>query len=168
MFSDSKRRLLENVFHAYIQLFSAAHCLKVSSSSNDTLHSNVLVVVLGRFSLRLWHEIGTLNREVSGYRIHPDYAHGITFDSDLAILNLRTPVEYNPFIKPICLWSGSTDLENVVNKIGYVVGWCQDEFGNTYTSEPRISRASIVSQVRIFIDSEPVFSLSVFIAIRSM
>jgi len=60
MFSDTERRLLENVFHAYIQLFSAAHCLKVSSSSNDTLPSNVLVVALGRFSLRQWRENGTL------------------------------------------------------------------------------------------------------------
>jgi len=165
MFSDTERRLLENVFHAYIHLFSAAHCLKVSLSNNDTLHSNVLVVAFGRFSLREWREYGTLNREVLAYRIHPDYAHGNTADSDLAILILRTPVEYNPFIKPICLWSGSIDLQNVVSKIGYVVGWGQDEFGNPYTSEPRMAMAPIVSQVRIFIDSEPVSSLSVFFAI---
>jgi len=162
MFSDTERRLLENMFHAYIH-FSAAHCLKLSFSNNDTLHSNVLVVALGRFSLRQWRERGTLNREVSSYRIHPDYAHENTADSDLAILILRTPVEYNPFIKPICLWSGSIDLQNIIGKIGYVVGWGKDEFGNPYTLEPRMARASIVSQVRI-IANEPVFSFSVSFA----
>jgi len=151
----------------YIHLFSAAHCLKVSLFKNDTLHSNVLMVSLGRFNLYHWHENGSLDRQVSGYKIHPDYAHRNTADSDLAILILRTPIEYNSFIKPICLWSGPIDLQNVVNKIGYVVGWGQDKLGNPYTSEPRIVRAPIVSQVRIFIDSEPVFSLSVFFAIRS-
>jgi len=145
-----------------IDLFSAAHCLEMSSS-NNALHSNV-VVVFGRFSLRQWRENDTLNREVSGYRIHPDYAHGNAADSDLAILILRMPIEYNSFIKPICLWSGSTDLQNVVSKIGYVVRWDQDNFN---TSVPRIVKAPIVSQVKIFIDSEPVFSLSVSFAIRS-
>jgi len=150
-----------------IHLFSAAHCLKVSSYSNDTLRSNVLMVSLGRFSLYHWHENGTLNRQVSGYRIHPDYAHESNADSDLAILILITPIEYNPFMKPICLWSDPIDLQNVVNKIGYVVRWGQDKFGQPYTSGPRIVRASIVSQVRIFID-EPVFSLSVSFSIQSM
>jgi len=156
-----------------IHLFSAAHCLKVSSYSNDTLRSNVLMVSFGPFSSRRWRENETLNREVLGYTIHPDYVNRNTADSDLAILTLRMPVEYNSFIKPICLWSGSIDLQNVVSKIGYVVGWGiwggalgRDLLGNLRMSEPRIARAPIVSQVRIFIDSEPVFSLFVSFAIR--
>jgi len=150
-----------------IHLFSAAHCLKVSFSNNDIFYSNVLMVSLGRFSLYHWRENGSLNREVSDYMIHPDYAHGITADSDLAILILRKPVEYNPFIKPICLWSGSIDLQNVVSKIGYVVEWGREAFGDLYMSEPRLAKVLIMSQVRIFIDSESVFSLSVSFAIRS-
>jgi len=143
-----------------IHLFSAAHCL---NSSDGTLHPNV-VVGFGRSSLLQWHKNKTLNREVSDYRIHPDYMNGISADSDLAILILRMPIEYNLFIKPICLWSGSIDLQNIVNKIGYVAAWDLDNF---YSSVPRIMKAPIVSQVKIFIDSEPVFSFSVSFAIRS-
>ncbi|XP_024871500.1 uncharacterized protein LOC112454375 [Temnothorax curvispinosus] len=127
-------------------VITAAHCLKLSLSSNDTVHPNVLVVALGRFRLRQWRELGTVNREVASFKIHPNYTHEATGDSDLAILTLRTPVEFSHFIKPICLWFGSTNLEDIVNKIGWVVGWGEDEEGRTYTELPRVAREPIVSQ----------------------
>lgn len=146
---------------SYIRFpFIAAHCLKFNFTSNETIHSNVLVVALGRFSLHHFHEGGTANREVANYTIHPDYAHETTGDSDLAILILRTPVEYSHFIKPICLWSGSLSLQNVVSRRGYVVGWGQDEFGNPYTEEPRMARMPIVSHVGTFTRVDFPFSVN--------
>ncbi|XP_011057447.1 PREDICTED: LOW QUALITY PROTEIN: serine protease gd-like, partial [Acromyrmex echinatior] len=124
-------------------ILTAAHCLKLNFSSNFDIPPNVLVVALGRFNLRQWRERGTINREVASYTIHPNYTHEESGDSDLAILTLRTTVEYNLFIKPICLWTGSNNLDEVVNRIGYVVGWGQDEFGNPYTAEPRMARVPI-------------------------
>jgi len=127
-------------------LFIAGHCLKFNN--NDTIPSNVLMVALGRFKLHQWRGEGTVNREVASYKIHPDYAHAITGDSDLAILILRTPVEYSPFIKPICLWSGTTSLQNVVGRTGYLVGWGRDQLGYPYTEDPRMAKVPIVSNVR--------------------
>lgn len=125
-------------------VLTAGHCLK-SFESNETILPNVLAVALGRFNLFGFREVGTVNREVASYTIHPDYVHDTTGDSDLAILNLRRPVEYNPFIKPICLWSGSSDLHDVVRRRGYVVGWGKDEFGHRYTDHPRMAIMPIVS-----------------------
>lgn len=130
-------------------LFIAAHCLKLNRLSNDTIHPNVLLVALGRFNLREWRETGTETREVKSYKIHPEFAHTDSGDSDIAILVLRTSVDYSPVIKPICLWTGSINLENIIGKTGIVVGWGIDESGN-YTTEPRMVRVPIVSQVRIF------------------
>lgn len=107
-----------------------------------------MLVSLGRYRLREWYETGSVNREIASYTIHPDYTHQGTGDSDLAILILRTPVEFSPTIKPICLWSGSITLQSVVNKSGYVVGWGRDELGNPHLAEPRMARVPIVSQVR--------------------
>lgn len=138
--------------------FIAAHCLKLELTSNDTIPPTVLVVALGRFNLHEFREEGTINREVASYRIHQDYAHSTNGDSDLAVLILRTPIVYNPFIRPVCLWSQSSNLQEVVNKVGYVVGWGQDESGNPYTEEPRMSMMPIVSAVRIlrkFFDFPP-------------
>lgn len=111
-------------------------------------------MALGRFNLRQWRERGAVNREVASYKIHPDYAHTTTGDSDLAILTLRTPVEFSPFIRPICLWFDSTNLQNVIDKIGSVVGWGEDELGHPYTEAPRMARVPIVSQVRTLISNE--------------
>ncbi|KAG5330455.1 GD protease, partial [Acromyrmex heyeri] len=137
-------------------ILTAAHCLKLNFSSNFDIPPNVLVVALGRFNLRQWRERGTINREVASYTIHPNYTHEDSGDSDLAILTLRTTVEYSLFIKPICLWTGSNNLDEVVNRIGYVVGWGQDEFGNPYTAEPRMARVPIVSEVTC-LRSHPIF-----------
>ncbi|XP_011867333.1 PREDICTED: proclotting enzyme-like [Vollenhovia emeryi] len=131
-------------------VLTAAHCLKLSLTNNDTILPNLLEVALGRFHLRQFREKGTVNREIASYKIHPDYVHAATGDSDLAILTLRMPVEFSAFIKPICLWSKSTDLQDIHNKVGYVVGWGQDEHGNRYTEEPRMATMPIVSQVRTF------------------
>lgn len=140
---------MENIFHAYI-FFAAAQCLKLSETSNITIHPNVLVVALGRFNLRQWRERGAINREVENFTIHPDYAHTINADSDLAVLTLRTSVEFSPFIRPICLWSGSSDIQSVVNNTGWVVGWGEDELGRPYTEDPRMIRMPIINNVRIF------------------
>ncbi|XP_011858837.1 PREDICTED: serine protease gd-like, partial [Vollenhovia emeryi] len=112
---------------------------------NDTVPPNMLAVVVGRFNLQLVQ----LNRDViprvKSYMIHPDYVHDrFTSDSNLAILTLWTPVEFNPFIRPICLWSGSPNLDTVVNRTGYVVGWGKEKFGNI--EEQRVKWATIVSQ----------------------
>lgn len=127
-------------------VLTAAHCLKHNTTSNNDIPSNVLTVALGRFKLHQWREEGTLNLYVASYKIHPDYAHSSSGDSDMAILILRTPAEYNPFIKPICLWSGPIELQSVVDRSGFVVGWGQDELGHPYTEDPRMVKAPIVSQ----------------------
>lgn len=108
-----------------------------------------MVVSLGRYRLRDFLEAGSVNMEIARYTIHPDYLHQETGDSDLAILVLRNPVEFSPTIKPICMWNGPIDLQSAINKIGYVVGWGRDEFGNPYLAEPRMAKVPIVSQVKL-------------------
>lgn len=125
---------------------TAAHCFKLDVQNNVNIPPSAMLVSLGRYRLREWYETGSVNREIASYTIHPDYTHQGTGDSDLAILILRTPVEFSPTIKPICLWSGSITLQSVVNKSGYVVGWGRDELGNPHLAEPRMARVPIVSQ----------------------
>ncbi|XP_011057378.1 PREDICTED: transmembrane protease serine 11D-like isoform X1 [Acromyrmex echinatior] len=125
-------------------VLTAGHCLTFNST--ETIPSNVLIVALGRFKLHEWKE-GTVNRKIASYKVHPDYVHtGTTSDSDLAILILRTAVEYSPSIRPVCLWSSnSTNLQNIIGKTGYIVGWGEDEAGHPYTEEPRMAKVSIAS-----------------------
>ncbi|XP_012521487.1 serine protease gd isoform X2 [Monomorium pharaonis] len=133
-------------------IITAGHCMK--EFLNDTVDPDDLFVAFGKLNSRHWRDKGTIIREVGDYEIHPDYAHAATADSDLAILMLRTPVDFSPFIKPICLWFGPFNLQNVIGRTGYVVGWgespTQTEVGfsgfNPYIDEPRMARMPIVSQ----------------------
>lgn len=112
------------------------------------LPAGSFLVSLGRYRLRDWREKGSENREIIEYKVHPDFVAGGNADADLAILMLRERVEFNSMIKPICLWSGSSLLLNVVGKVGYVVGWGRDELGNPYVQEPRQIKVPIVAQVK--------------------
>ncbi|GAB1861510.1 Serine protease gd [Camponotus japonicus] len=132
-------------------IITAARCLSLDGQMN--ISPNAILVSLGRYRLFSWNEAGSLNREIASYTLHPDYNYrSISGDSDLAILTLKTPVEFSPTIKPICMWYTSADLQRVVNKTGYVVGW---GFGNVawnepYVYEPRMAKAPIVSQETCF------------------
>ncbi|XP_024871471.1 serine protease gd-like [Temnothorax curvispinosus] len=129
-------------------ILTAAKCLQLSKSKNDIANPYKLEVALGQFELRQPGStvVGNVTRKVASYKIHPDFNIDAS-DSDLAILILETPVEFSPFIKPICLWSGSTNLENVVGRTGYVVGWLINEPNSPIlVSEPRMLRIPIVNQ----------------------
>ncbi|KOC62369.1 Serine protease gd [Habropoda laboriosa] len=126
-----------------IHVITAAHCFQ---DGDIKLPAGTLTVSLGRYRLKNWREKGSVNREVAGYNLHPDYNASGNADADLAVLILRERVEYNVVIKPICLWSGPNSLSTVVGKVGHVVGWGRDESGNRNTEEPRQTAAPIVSQ----------------------
>ncbi|XP_039315599.1 limulus clotting factor C [Solenopsis invicta] len=127
-------------------ILTAAHCLKLDNS-NDTFPPNVLKVALGQFNLTHWREKESTTRDVANYMIHPNYAHSFNGDSDLAILILRKTIDYNDYIKPICLWSGATTLQHTIGQMGYVVGWGFDEDNNRFTEDPRLAKLRIVSQM---------------------
>ncbi|OAD52709.1 Serine protease gd [Eufriesea mexicana] len=124
-------------------VITAAHCTKFDKAD---LHPSSFMVALGRYRLRDWNEKDSVNREVAEYKVHPNYNMDDNADSDLAVFILKQRVEYSAVIRPICLWSGSSELENVVGMIGSVVGWGQDELGNRYVQEPRLSKSPIISQ----------------------
>ncbi|XP_012542534.2 serine protease gd isoform X2 [Monomorium pharaonis] len=132
-------------------IISAAQCLKVPHiRTNDTIDTDLLLVSLGRHNVYYdAGEDGAINRKVASYMIHPDYVHAASADSDLAILVLKEPIEFSSLIKPICLWFGSPNLQNIINKKGYLVGWGSDGKAS-YTYYPRMTRVPIVSQETCF------------------
>ncbi|XP_011863013.1 PREDICTED: serine protease gd-like [Vollenhovia emeryi] len=126
-------------------VLTAGYCMKLYLlGNNETVPVDILEVVLGRYNLDPLRGDGSANRKVASYVIHPDYVHFIKASSDLAVLTLTNVVEFNPLIRPICLWSGSSKLEDVVSRTGYVVGWGGDKFRNV--NDQRMVRTTIVSQ----------------------
>ncbi|XP_011858838.1 PREDICTED: serine protease gd-like [Vollenhovia emeryi] len=86
------------------------------------------------------------------YNIHPECTSESNADSDIAILILKQPIEFSPIIKPICLWSGSFSLDDVVNRTRYIVGWGEDALGRFYVHEQRMTRETCLRNNRSFDD----------------
>lgn len=68
--------------------------------------------------------VGTI-RSPKTYTIHPEYDKRATYDSDIALIELDSALEYTDFIRPICLKSASYNdktLLEPINKVKLVVG----------------------------------------------
>ncbi|XP_011859650.1 PREDICTED: serine protease gd-like [Vollenhovia emeryi] len=126
-------------------ILTAGRC--VMYNSNRTIPAKVLEVIVGHIDLSKIRRDGIANPEVAGYVIHPDFVYKDNSASfDVAVLTLKKPIEFNPLIKPICLWYGSNVLDDIVQETGYVVGWGEDMSGRRNVREQRIVKVKIVSQ----------------------
>lgn len=58
--------------------------------------------------------------------IHKDYK-APTFENDIAILELETPIERQPHVVPICMPKDNN--EEFLGRMGIVTGWGRLEYG---------------------------------------
>lgn len=61
-------------------------------------------------------------------------------------------------IRPICLWTDSTDLRFIVGQSGIISGWGADEQGRTFTPVPKKVDTKIVSDGEC-LRSSPAYSM---------
>jgi len=100
-------------------LISDRHVLTAAHCQPGFLGS--LLVVLGDFDLTATSEPNTpVERNVKRVVIHRDYVER-TFENDLAILELESPVEFQPYIVPICLPKAAEG--DFSNQKAIVTGW---------------------------------------------
>ncbi|XP_017022879.1 serine protease gd [Drosophila kikkawai] len=105
-------------------VISSAHCFRLF---NMRYTSNEVLVFLGRHNLKNWNEEGSLAAPVDGIYIHPDYNSQLSsYDADIAVIMLKDEVRFNTFIRPACLWSGSSKAEYIFGEHGLVIGWSFD------------------------------------------
>ncbi|XP_041566648.1 serine protease gd isoform X2 [Drosophila elegans] len=144
-------------------VISSAHCFKLF---NKRYSSNEVLVFLGRHNLKNWNEEGSLAAPVDGLYIHPDFNSQLSsYDADIAVIMLKDEVRFNTFIRPACLWSGSSKAEYIVGEHGIVIGWSFDRSNRTQdqkpsaamgkktakdTSTPKVVRAPVVGNSECF------------------
>ncbi|XP_064620658.1 elastase-1-like [Lineus longissimus] len=98
-------------------ILSAAHCFK-------TRRTDQFKVVVGEHSqhMREGTEAGHL---VERLVIHERWAGQATDDHDIALLKLQTPINFNDYVKPVCLASGYNEFEG--HSDCWVSGWGQTQ-----------------------------------------
>ncbi|XP_061765406.1 serine protease 27-like [Nerophis ophidion] len=93
-------------------VMSAAHCF----FSNDP---SGLSVSLGRLNLQGINP-NEVSRIVDTVILHPDY-NSVTFDNDIALLRLLSPVTFTDYIRPVCLAASSSNF--ISGTDSWVTGW---------------------------------------------
>ncbi|XP_073828322.1 gastrulation-defective isoform X2 [Musca autumnalis] len=127
---------------------SAAHCFQLFKKRYT---ANEVLVFLGRHNLKNWNEEGSLAAPVDDIFIHPDYnQHLSSYDADIAVVVLKNEVRYNTFIRPACMWTGTTAIEYIEGEPGIVVGWGLGSFNtskqmSTTSTVPKIISTPVVS-----------------------
>lgn len=128
-------------------IVTAAHCFRPGSK---VLNPGEVLMALGLHYIdNMSMGDGTELVDVAEIVLHPDYRKmsDKSSDADIAVARLRRAVEFNEYIRPICLWPDveATDLTDVVGKMATIVGWGGDGEGQKVTQTPGSINVPIVS-----------------------
>lgn len=94
----------------------------------------------------MYGETGHIVSGVQKFIIHPDWDYNVeTYDADIAIAVLSRTIDYNKFVKPICLWTSSVGHQDLEGNNGIVAGWGKTERDAISTSEPKWSEIPVVT-----------------------
>lgn len=116
---------------------TAAHCLQ---SAKRTYMIHEILIWLGRHNLMDWNEQDSISSNVQQILIHPDFKRTSedSYDADLAILITSKHIEFNRFIRPVCLWSDSMDQTEFIQQNGTLIGWGRDNSDNILSDSPKM------------------------------
>lgn len=125
-------------------IVTAAHCLK---STKRTYRIHEILIWLGRHNLMDWNEEGSVSANVQQILIHPDFKRTSenSYDADLAIILTSKHIEFNRFIRPVCLWFDSTDQNKFIEQNGTVIGWGRDNPDNILSDSPKLIELPVIS-----------------------
>jgi secreted trypsin-like serine protease len=95
-----------------------------------------ITAMLGKHDLNNYNEQNAKNSSISKIIIHPEWKNDIysTFHADIAIVVLSDEIQFNNFIRPVCLPEKS--YEEVVGS-GTIVGWGQSSHTERHTTKPK-------------------------------
>lgn len=102
-------------------VLTAAHCVK---TYRKTYEPKDLTLQLGRHRLDDWTEAGATGSNIQALHIHPDFRKEEgSFDADIATLIMAKQVEFNQYIRPVCLWPVELNSDDIEGQNGTVAGW---------------------------------------------
>lgn len=132
--------------------FVLGNCTFVSSSAGHCAENrsrDSLLCGLGKHNISNWNEPGQIVRTVRTIVIHDDYKRN-SADADVAVLILTGEIELRANLTPVCLWTGSNSLDDVVGKEGIVSGWGKPSNENKYSPEPKKIKVPIARQDKCY------------------
>ncbi|KAL7043123.1 hypothetical protein ACKWTF_001400 [Chironomus riparius] len=106
-------------------VITAAHCME-GKQRNHVFDPKDIFVILGAHNLEARHEPDRVTASVRAIHVHHDWnPFVVSFDADIAILELANNVNFNEFIQPICI--AAPKSEAALKTDGVVVGFGRSE-----------------------------------------
>jgi secreted trypsin-like serine protease len=123
-------------------VISAAHCIEPFSVDQ-------VILYIGAYDISDKTNVDYEVRKPTELIVHPNYfiEGRKTSDADIGLLIMQEPVQFNNFIRPICLWPSQLINEDVVDQTGIVVGWGHTKDSVFSTATPLSIKLPIVSDV---------------------
>lgn len=125
---------------------TAAHCIKNKSPDSQARTPDMSLFYLGKYNLEnLAGDHYFIVSGVDRFDVHPDWnINDDKYDADIAIAILIRTIGFTKFIKPICLWTGSSSYEDLVGRKGTIAGWGKTEYSALATDRPKWTEIFIV------------------------
>lgn len=126
-------------------IVTAAHCISEKQSTVKR-RADEATFYIGKHNLEsLSGEKNYIISAVTKFVIHEDWnTQDDKYDADIAIVVLSRVVPFNKFIKPICLWTSSSNTDDLVGKTGMVAGWGKTEHNAISTASPKWAEIPVV------------------------
>ncbi|CAH2098474.1 unnamed protein product [Euphydryas editha] len=110
--------LVSNIF-----VLTAAHCVTINGAA--VLPEN-LGISLGKHNL-FGGDVGSQEKQVHQIIVHEEFMHK-TLNNDIALLKMKSSVEYNSVVQPACIWFDKAEEKLPPGQVlGKVTGWGLDQ-----------------------------------------
>lgn len=127
---------------------TAAHCVEDTEEDSIVRVPEHSIFYIGKNNLEtLTGEMKYITSPAKSLHVHPDWKKGTkryTYDNDIAIAVMAKKIEFNSFIKPICIWRETFSYEDIIDKEGTVVGW-----GKTDNDQDISSSAAMYAKIPV-------------------
>lgn len=127
---------------------TAAHCIKYKREAAQKKEENA-ILYLGKHDIDvLGSERNYVTRSVKKFVIHADWNITNTdYDSDIAVMVMTHAVNFNKFIKPICIWTQTNSFNDIIGVEAQISGWGKTEFNAIHSDVPKFIKVSAVDSI---------------------
>jgi secreted trypsin-like serine protease len=125
-------------------VITAAHCVWCKKKY-FARKAEEATFYLGKHNINLLSEQYNVVSSVVKFVIHPDWnSNDDRYDADIAIAVLTRKISFNKFIIPICLWTSTSNTDDLVGKTGVIAGWGKTKVNASTSLTPKWAKIQVV------------------------
>jgi secreted trypsin-like serine protease len=126
-------------------VITAAHCVQ-SKQEYSARKAEEATFYLGKHNIELLSEQNYIMSPVTQFAVHPDWdTNDDRYDADIAIAVLTRKISFNKFMIPICLWTSTSNTDDLVGKTGVIAGWGKTEINALTSPIPKWAEIPVVN-----------------------